>query len=645
MVKIMRQIVNLNEGWMFSKVNSAWEMVDFPHTWNGYDGQDGGDDYFRGTCMYSKPVRRALLPKADRYYIEFQGTNSEATLYINRNEIAGHKGGYSTWRADITDALYGDEISTFLIKVDNKITEDMYPCEMDFPNYGGVYRDVNIICVNESHFDLDYHGSQGIKITPTVKGNNADVEIEVFTKNVTPEQKIICVIKSDMGEVIAAKELSAEESKAVVTIENVHLWNGVKDPYLYKAEAYITENNEILDNVSVNFGCRSYYLDAEKGFMLNGERYPLYAVARHQDRWVKGNALSADDMDEDMSLIRELGANAVRLAHYQHNQYFYDLCDKYGLVVWAEIPYINKHVPAAKESTRNQLKELIVQNYNHPSIIVWGLSNELSLADDYDDMTENHKYLNDLAHSLDKTRLTAIGSIASTAENDPFIRITDAAAYNLYYGWYGGSIEDNGPWLDNFHKLYPDMPIGVSEYGCESLDWHSGNPVAWDFTEEFHAHFHEELIKQLYTRDYLWIRICWNMFDYAADGRNEGGMPGQNRKGLVTIDRRYKKDAFYAYKAWLSDEPFVHIGGKRYMDRHEEVTKVTVYSNQPEVELFANGVSLGKQTSDVHFFYFDVPNTAGITLLKAVAGECEDTIKIHKVSRPNPAYIFKSDIM
>lgn len=641
----MRQIVSLNEGWMFSKVNSAWEMVDFPHTWNGYDGQDGGDDYFRGTCMYSKPVRRALLPKADRYYIEFQGTNSEATLYINRNEVATHKGGYSTWRADITDALYGDEISTFLIKVDNKITEDMYPCEMDFPNYGGVYRDVNIICVNESHFALDYCGSQGIKITPTVKGDKADVEIEVFTKNVTPEQKIICVIKSDMGEVIAAKELSAEESKAIVTIENVRLWNGVKDPYLYKAEAYITENNEILDNVSVNFGCRSYYLDAEKGFMLNGERYPLYAVARHQDRWVKGNALSAEDMDEDMSLIRELGANAVRLAHYQHNQYFYDLCDKYGLVVWAEIPYINKHVPAAKESTRNQLKELIVQNYNHPSIIVWGLSNELSLADDYDDMTENHKYLNDLAHSLDKTRLTAIGSIASTAENDPFIRITDAAAYNLYYGWYGGNIEDNGSWLDNFHKLYPDMPIGVSEYGCESLDWHSGNPVAWDFTEEFHAHFHEELIKQLYTRDYLWVRICWNMFDYAADGRNEGGMPGQNRKGLVTIDRRYKKDAFYAYKAWLSDEPFVHIGGKRYMDRHEEVTKVTVYSNQPEVELFANGVSLGKQTSDVHFFYFDVPNTAGITQLKAVAGECEDTSKIHKVSRPNPAYIFKSDKM
>lgn len=637
----MRQIVNLNESWMFSKVNSAWEMVDFPHTWNGFDGQDGGDDYFRGICMYSKPVRRALLPKADRYYIEFQGTNSEATLYINRNEIAHHKGGYSTWRADITDALYGDEISTFLIKVDNRVTEEMYPCEMDFPNYGGVYRDVNIICVNESHFDLDYYGSQGIKVTPAVKGSDAEVEIEVFTKNIKPEHKIICVVKSHMGEIVAAKELSYEETKAVLTIENVHLWNGTKDPYLYKAEAYIADNNEILDNVSVNFGCRCYKLDADDGFILNGEKYPLYAVARHQDRWVKGNALSAADMDEDMALIRELGANAVRLAHYQHNQYFYDLCDKYGLVVWAEIPYINKHLSSAKESTRNQLKELILQNYNHPSIIVWGISNELSLGDDYNDITENHKYLNDLAHSLDKTRLTAIGSIASTPENDPFIRITDAVGYNLYYGWYGGNIEDNGPWLDNFHKHNPDMPIGVSEYGCESLDWHSGNPVAWDFTEEFHAHFHEELIKQLYTRDYLWIRICWNMFDYAADGRNEGGMPGQNRKGLVTIDRKYKKDAFYAYKAWLSDEPFVHIGGKRYIDRHEEVTKVTVYSNQPQVELFANGISLGKQTSDVHFFYFDVPNTEKITQLKAVAGECEDISEIHKVSQPNPKYIFK----
>ena len=637
----MRQIVNLNESWMFSKVNSAWEMVDFPHTWNGYDGQDGGDDYFRGTCMYSKPVRRALLPKADKYYIEFQGTNSEAALYINRNEVAHHKGGYSTWRADITDALYGDEISTFLIKVDNKVTEEMYPCEMDFPNYGGVYRDVNIICVNKSHFALDYFGSQGIKITPVVNENSADVEIEVFPENIKDSQNIIIVIKSDRGEVLYAKELSSDETKTVITVDNVHLWNGVKDPYLYTAEAFIVEGDEILDNISVKFGCRSYKLDADKGFILNGEEYPLYAVARHQDRWIKGNALSCEDMDEDMALIRELGANAVRLAHYQHNQYFYDLCDKYGLVVWAEIPYINKHVSTAKESTRNQLKELIIQNYNHPSIIVWGISNELSLEDDYEDMTENHKYLNNLAHSLDSTRLTAIGSIASTPENDPFIRITDAVGYNLYYGWYGGNIEDNGPWLDNFHKHNPDMPIGVSEYGCESLNWHSGNPVAWDFTEEFHAHFHEELIKQLYTRKYLWIRICWNMFDYAADGRNEGGMPGQNRKGLVTIDRRYKKDAFYAYKAWLSNEPFVHIGGKRYMDRAEDVTKVTVYSNQPEVELFANGVSLGKQTSDVHFFYFDVPNTASVTTLKAVAGQCEDTSEIHKVSTPNRSYIFR----
>ena len=637
----MRQIVNINEDWMFSKVNSAWEMVDFPHTWNGYDGQDGGDNYFRGTCMYSKPVRRMFLPKADKYYIEFQGTNSEAALFINRQEIAFHKGGYSTWRADITDALFQDEISTILIKVNNTVKEDMYPCEMDFPNYGGVYRDVNIICVNNSHFDLDYYGSQGIKVTPKVNGKDADIEIEVYPKNLKAEQKLIYVIKSAEGEILSAKELDINETKTVITLEDAHLWNGIKDPYLYSAEAYITENGEILDNVSVKFGCREYRLDANKGFILNGQVYPLFAVARHQDRWVKGNALTVEDMDEDMALIRELGANAVRLAHYQHNQYFYDLCDKYGLVVWAEIPYINKHVTAAKESTRSQLKELVIQNYNHPSIIIWGLSNELSLEDDYADMTENHKYLNDLCHSLDSTRLTAIGSIASTPENDPFIHITDAVGYNLYYGWYGGNIEDNGVWLDKFHKNNPDKPIGVSEYGCESLNWHSSTPQAWDFTEEFHAHFHEELIKQLYTRDYLWIRICWNMFDYAADGRNEGGMPGQNRKGLVTIDRQYKKDAFYAYKAWLSDDPFVHIGGKRYFDRVEDITKITVYSNQPEVELFANNVSIGKQTSNEHFFYFDVPNNVSVTKLRAVAGNCEDISEIHKVSRPNPSYIFR----
>ena len=637
----MRQIYNINDGWLFAVSNGGWEMVDLPHTWNGFDGQDGGDDYYRGVASYSKPVRKFLLPKADRYYIEFQGTNSKATLFINRQEIASHTGGYSTWRADITEALKKDEIATILVRVDNRVTDDVYPLEMDFPNYGGIYRDVNIICVNESHFDLDYCGSKGIKVTPVVNGKNADVEIEVFPKNLKPEQHLVYTVKSAQGEILYAKQLDITQTKTTITIEDAHLWQGTEDPYLYTADVVIEQDGEIVDNVSTKFGCRSYRLDAQKGFILNDKVYPLYAVARHQDRWMAGNALVPADMDQDMALICEMGANAVRLAHYQHNQYFYDLCDEKGLVVWAEIPYINKHVATAKENTYSQLKELVVQNYNHPSIIVWGISNELSHEDDYDDMTQNHKVLNDLCHSLDKTRLTAIGSIASAPADDPFIRITDAVGYNLYYGWYGGNIEDNGVWLDNFHKQYPDKPIGVSEYGCESLNWHSNNPVAWDFTEEFHAHFHEQLIKQLYTRDYLWIRICWNMFDYAADGRNEGGMPGQNRKGLVTIDRMYKKDAFYAYKAWLSKEEFVHIGGKRYVDRAEEVTNVTVYSNLPQVELFANNVSLGKITSEDHFFRFEVPNTAKVTKLRAVAGNCEDISEIHKVDTQNPAYIFK----
>ncbi len=637
----MRQTININELWMFSMDNCPWGMTDLPHTWNGIDAQDGGDNYYRGVCRYSKPVRKMFMPKADRYFLEINGANAEAKVQINRTEIGGHKGGYSTWRLDITEALKKDEIATLLIEVDNRVTENAYPCEMDFPNYGGLYRDVNIICVNESHFDLEYCGSKGIKVTPKIIGNNADVEIEVFTKGTKTTQQLVYTIKDADGKVVVSKKTSITDTKVNLAIENVHLWNGAKDPYLYTAEVAIKENDEILDNIAVNFGCREYKLDPNNGFILNGEVYPLHGVARHQDRWVKGNALSHEDMDEDMALIREAGFNCVRLAHYQHDQYFYDLCDKYGLIVWAEIPYINKHIATGKESIRSQLKELVVQNYHHPSIAIWGLSNELNLNDDYKDMTENHKYLNDLCHSIDKTRITAIGSIASTPMNDKFIRITDAIAYNLYNGWYGGEIEDNGIWLDKFHKKNSKMPIGVSEYGCESLDWHSAKPVAWDFTEEYHAHFHEELIKQLYTRNYLWITIAWNMFDYAADGRNEGGKPGQNRKGLVTIDRQYKKDAFYAYKAWLSDEPFVHISGKRYVDRDEFMTKVTVYSNQPEVELFANGKSVGKKKSDDRFFRFEVVNNNKVTEIKAVAGNCEDTSEIHKVDKPNPNYIFK----
>ncbi len=343
-----------------------------------------------------------------------------------------------------------------------------------------------------------------------------------------------------------------------------------------------------------------------------------------------------------MRLIDELGANTIRLAHYQHDQYFYDLCDEYGMVVWAEIPYISTHLPKGRENTISQMKELIVQNYNHPSIVVWGLSNEITIGNKDDDLVENHKILNDLCHEMDKTRKTVMAVVSMCDIHDDYIKIPDVVSYNHYFGWYGGEPDMNGPWLDNFHKEFPDTPIGLSEYGCEGLDWHSSNPTQGDYTEEYQAYYHEELIKQLFTRKYLWATHVWNMFDFGADARSEGGENGQNHKGLVTFDRKYKKDAFYAYKAWLSDEPFVHICGKRYVERVEDVTRVTVYSNQDSVELFANGKSLGVKQSDVHFFYFDVENK-GITKLKAVAGDYIDESVICKVDKFNEKYRLKEN--
>ncbi len=639
----MREIVNINRKWAFSKEHSeipaqmptTWDFVNLPHTWNGIDGQDGGNDYYRGTCLYVKELDTSDLPKADRYYLEIKGANASADVFVGGRKLAHHDGGYSTWRVDITDAL---KESTMLgIAVDNSPNETVYPQMADFTFYGGLYRDVNIIAVSESHFDLDYYSAPGIAVTPEVNGTDAKVTVNAYLTNAKDGQILQFRIRDANGTVIDERCSPASNPCAVFELKNAHLWNGKKDPYLYSAEVLLYEDGNVLDNVSARFGCRSFEIDSERGFILNGEEYPLRGVSRHQDRWGVGNALLPEHHREDMELICELGATTIRLAHYQHDQCFYDLCDEKGLVIWAEIPYISKHMPSGRENTISQMKELILQNYNHPSIVVWGLSNEISMAGSDEDLLENHKILNDMVHEMDKTRKTTIAVVSMCDIHDPYIQIPDVVSYNHYFGWYGGDTAMNGPWLDNFHREFPNIPIGLSEYGCEALNWHTSNPTQGDYTEEYQAHYHEELIKQLFTRKYLWATHVWNMFDFGADARNEGGENGQNHKGLVTFDRKYKKDAFYAYKAWLSDEPFVHICGKRYIDRVEDVTKVTVYSNLPSVELFANGVSLGVQSSPEHFFYFDVPNS-GETTLVAKAGNCTDESKICKAETFNPAY-------
>ena len=628
----MRYITNFNSDWEFSlHSDDHWEKVTLPHTWNNLDGQDGGNDYYRGKCTYRKTILKKDLPLGEEHYLEINGANLSSVVYLNGEKLKSHDGGYSTYRVRLKDLR--DE-NILEVTVDNSPSDRVYPQTADFTFYGGLYRDVRLISLPSSHFSLENLGTPGIKATPDVKGT-LDVEVEVDGDY----DSILYTLLDREGKVVT--EENSRETKVTLSVPSPHLWNGRKDPYLYYIKAELLKGEERLDEVGSEIGFRSFRIDPERGFILNGEEYPLRGVSRHQDRKDKGNAISKEDHEEDMALIMEVGANTIRLAHYQHDQYFYHLCDKNGIVVWAEIPYISQHMSQGRENTISQMKELITQNYNHPSIVVWGLSNEITMGNPKDpDMLENHRILNDLCHTMDKTRLTTSAMLTVCGIDEEIVHISDVVSYNHYFGWYGGEVSMNGPWFDAFHKKYPNKPIGCSEYGCEALNWHTSRPMQGDYTEEYQAYYHEEMIKQFFSRKYLWATHVWNMFDFGADARAEGGENGQNHKGLVTIDRKYKKDAFYAYKAWLSEEKFIHIASKRYVDRTEDITNVTVYSNLPEITLFLNGEKFETKTAEDHFFKFQVPNK-GRTIIEAVYGDYRDKSEINKVDVFNESYRLK----
>ena len=622
----MRNIKNINENWIFVKENEK-STVNLPHTWNGIDGQDGGNDYYRGKCTYIKEIAKADMPQGEEIYLQLDGVNSSAFVYFNSKLVCTHHGGYSTFRVKLENIKDNNEIK---IEADNSPNDFVYPQQADFTFYGGIYRDVTLIGVEKNHFDLDYYGALGIQITPTVNGDKADVNVKTY---ITGGGEVRVTVN---GETKTGTEVD-------FIVDNPHLWNGVADPYLYNAVAELIVDGKVVDRVESRFGIRSFKVDPQKGFILNGKPYPLRGVSRHQDRPGIGNALLPEHHREDIELICEMGANTIRLAHYQHAQYFYDLCDEKGLVVWAEIPYISSHLEKGVENTKTQMTELIAQNYNHPCIVTWGLSNEITMSGASPAVVENHKMLNDLVHSMDKTRPTTEAVVTMCSMDNEYVHISDIVSYNHYFGWYGGNVDMYGPWFDKFHEKYPNKAIGISEYGCEALNWHATDIVQGDYTEEYQAYYHEELIKQIAIRPYLWATHVWNMFDFAADARAEGGENGMNHKGLVTFDRKYKKDSFYAYQAWLSDKPMLHICSKRYIDRVEDKVKIKVYSNQDEVELFANGESVGVQKKgEFPFFTFEVKNE-GETVLTAKAGDLTDESKIRKVDSFNEDYRMKEE--
>lgn len=625
----MRRRILMNTGWKFTLAGKETVEVDFPHTWNALDGQDGGNDYFRGKGVYEKTLDMPDFdPESEEVFMEFLGVNASGEVYVNGEKLIAHDGGYSTFRVNVTKWL--QEKNELKVVVDNGVNDKVYPQKADFTFYGGIYRDVNMLIVNKKHFELEYYGTPGIKVTPRPEGTKGIVEVEAYSR--AKDVKARFTITDREGGEVA--QMVSDDLKAVFTIENVHLWHGVEDPYLYTIVAEMLDGGEVTDKISTRFGVRSFSVDPNKGFLLNGKSFPLHGVSRHQDFKGLGNAITKEYHDNDMRLIREMGCNTVRLAHYQHDQYFYDLCDEYGMVVWAEIPYISEHMPGGRDNTIHQMKELIIQNYNHPCIVTWGVSNEITISTkDKKDMLDNHHELNDLCHKMDPTRVTTLACYAMCNPFGKVVHITDIVSYNLYLGWYVPGLFLNDVFLKLFHLRYPKRCIGYSEYGAEGMpNLHSEKPRRGDHTEEYQAIYHEYMLKCFERHPFMWATHVWNMFDFAADARDQGGEPGMNHKGLVTFDRKTKKDSFYLYQAYWTDKPMVHICSKRFEERGVDKITVKVYSNQPQVTLFQNGKVLGTKYGE-KVFTFDVVLEKE-NQIEAVAGEVKDNTFFRKCANP-----------
>lgn len=617
-----RQDILLNNDWNFRfshQVQKGTEVrVDLPHTWNAQDALSGKIDYKRGIGNYEKNLFIRPEWKGKRLFIRFEGVNNIADVFINRRHIGEHRGGYGAFIFEITGKVeYGKE-NSILVRVNNGEQLDIMPLVGDFNFYGGIYRDVHLLITDKTCISpLDY-ASPGVRliqdsvshryakvraIVDLSNGSSGNQEVELNVRLLDGQR----VVKEGTKNVnLSGNEVMQQE--LTFEIDQPHLWNGRQDPFLYQAEVTLFRNGQMVDRVTQPLGLRFYRIDPDKGFFLNGKHLPLQGVCRHQDRSEVGNALRPQHHEEDVALMLEMGVNAVRLAHYPQATYFYDLMDKNGIIVWAEIPFVGPggyndkgfvDLPAFRANGKEQLKELIRQHYNHPSICVWGLFNELTELGD--NPVEYIKKLNVLAHQEDTTRPT---TSASNQMGDLNF-ITDAIAWNRYDGWYGGTPADLGKWLDRMHKDHPEICIAISEYGAGASIYHQQDslvktvPTSWWHPENWQTYYHIENWKTISSRPYVWGSFVWNMFDFGAAHRTEGDRPGINDKGLVTFDRKVRKDAFYFYKAnWNREEPMLYLTGKRNTVRTQRLQTITAFTNLSGAELFVNGKSYGKAIPD-----------------------------------------------
>ena len=671
-----RERLSVLDGWNFLKQDIApdenqeawkniqtppWEVVSIPHTWNAQDGANGlapdpdrPEGYYRGPAWYERALQMPPDWKGRRVFVRCEGVSLVADVLINRVPVGQHRGAFGAFCFEITPYLKFDGKDSMRVRVDNSRAFDVAPLSGDFTVFGGIYRPVEIFSTGEVCISPTFFGSPGVFLTlRKMSKEKAEVEVKTLISSDGADLQGIALeieIKNAEGAVVAKKteRLASAESSALTAIVEIpapRLWRGVAEPYLYSATVRLSRAGELLDEVTQPLGLRTVAIDKEKGFLLNGEPYALHGVNRHQERTGKGWALSEADHDEDHALIREMGANTIRLAHYQQAEYFHRLNDGHGIISWEEIPLVDA-VSASPEflaNARQQLQEMIYQNYNHPSVAMWGLFNELDCGAMKTapavPIVEN---LQKLAKQIDPTRPTVAASFRQDAGAKH--KIPEAAAWNIYPGWYKSSPDEAAGWIESYRKQM-GARIGISEYGAGAnpSQFAEGDLVRPVHNGPFHPqewqnHFHERLWAQLKENPNLWGTWIWAMFDFAVDKRNEGGFPGLNDKGVVTRDRKTKKDTFYFYKANWNSEPMVRIASRAATPRTKALTEVKVYSNCAEVELLVNGKSAGRAKPDAIKVcrWPDIALQPGRNVIEAIAaGEklsdtCEWTLDLGK---------------
>ena len=613
------------QSWSFSKGDSGaaadagdWETVNLPHTWNVSDASDGGgrdnqsrDGYYRGPGWYRKSIKTDASMRGKRLFIRFEGASSVADVYLNGQPVGGHKGAFGAFCLELTKQLKIGADNELKVRVDNSWRSDLPPLSGDFSVFGGIYRPVSLLTKSQACISPLVLGSSGVRIRQeNVSRESADVELRTLIDNAgdAADLEVECSIRDAEGTVVASASSSVRAQGSAMTtqrmtLKNPRLWNGRKDPYLYSVEVSLKQGGQVIDSRVEPLGLRFFKVDPKKGFFLNGEPYPIYGVNRHQDRAGKGWAVGSEDHAEDVRLIQEIGARGVRLAHYPHAEEFYSLCDKAGLLVWAEVPNVDctSHDPAFAENAKSQLREMISQHGNHPSIFCWSLFNEMyhRPSADFEVLL---KELNAISKQEDPTRFTA-GAI-NKAGRMKLANTTDLIAFNAYPGWYEGNPDGMTKVLEDYNQLGNSRGIGVSEYGAGgSVRHHQQNPPKsvptsrWH-PEEWQAIVHEGNYRSIRDHAPCWGSFVWNMFDFASPWRDEGDAPGINDKGLVSHDRKTRKDSFFFYKANWSEEPVLYITSRRHVDREEAVTPIKIYSNAPKVTLRVNGAEIGTKDVD-----------------------------------------------